>query len=176
MRFMQLLKYLASRLRTRLPSLRVPTAVGACARRVTSFAWSTAQTDIRSISYPFHHSTVFFFFTIRRPPTSTLFPYTTLFRSSDRRRFPAPMHTWWTTRHRSPRSEEHTSELQSRENLVCRLLLEKKKNPGARSSMTAWRCECVCDSCNCLNTLLHAYALVSRPYAYRPPSALVLVA
>src|SRR5215475_10803022 len=65
---------------------------------------------------------------IRRPPRSTLFPYTTLFRSAPGRR--------WTAGGRSAgrrpggrwrRSEEHTSELQSRENLVCRLLLEKKK-------------------------------------------------
>src|ERR1019366_10387192 len=70
-----------------------------------------------------------FFLMIRRPPRSTLFPYTTLFRSSawliprrsphlaDRRR-----------QNRYSRSEEHTSELQSLTNLVCRLLLEKKKN------------------------------------------------
>src|SRR5215475_10749413 len=68
----------------------------------------------------------FFFLMIRRPPRSTLFPYTTLFRSP-RPRAPAAGRT----RSRSPagpgRSEEHTSELQSRENLVCRLLLEKKK-------------------------------------------------
>src|SRR5256885_11803627 len=65
---------------------------------------------------------------IRRPPRSTLFPYTTLFRSGDHsrfraqsvsRRFAARMAAW--------RSEEHTSELQSPCNLVCRLLLEKKK-------------------------------------------------
>src|SRR6516165_3686569 len=65
---------------------------------------------------------------IRRPPRSTLFPYTTLFRSRSacvspctrtaRRRCPVDQ----------PRSEEHTSELQSQSNLVCRLLLEKKKN------------------------------------------------
>src|SRR5256885_8016493 len=78
---------------------------------------------------------------IRRPPRSTLFPYTTLFRSSRsafllRRRllrsrlrcphFPLPR----AARSRTPttRSEEHTSELQSPCNLVCRLLLEKKKN------------------------------------------------
>src|SRR5436309_8403167 len=76
----------------------------------------------------------FFFLMIRRPPRSTLFPYTTLFRSDERaaverdhalrvqpsdRRQVLP---------RAPvRSEEHTSELQSRENLVCRLLLEKKQ-------------------------------------------------
>src|SRR2546430_6151585 len=67
---------------------------------------------------------------IRRPPRSTLFPYTTLFRS------PAPgpcrqsPSTWWLVPFRrcgAPRSEEHTSELQSQSNLVCRLLLEKKK-------------------------------------------------
>src|SRR5947208_8052063 len=64
---------------------------------------------------------------LRRPPRSTLFPYTTLFRSSSpprtaRRRSPArsaPRLKW--------RSEEHTSELQSPDHLVCRLLLEKKK-------------------------------------------------
>src|SRR2546430_7738179 len=69
----------------------------------------------------------FFFLMIRRPPRSTLFPYTTLFRS----RLPA-CHV---SSHRlaacdtqvSARSEEHTSELQSQSNLVCRLLLEKKK-------------------------------------------------
>src|SRR5256885_11160435 len=89
----------------------------------------------------------FFFLMIRRPPRSTLFPYTTLFRSCWAhllRDFEAmrdrggqsqelgetllaqahQMFTWW---HR--RSEEHTSELQSPCNLVCRLLLEKKKQP-----------------------------------------------
>src|SRR2546422_7797772 len=85
----------------------------------------------------------FFFLMIRRPPRSTLFPYTTLFRSRGARLPPVvqdPLHllgrprrrradrgriTW----HGSPdrRSEEHTSELQSRLHLVCRLLLEKKK-------------------------------------------------
>src|SRR6266513_3972058 len=72
----------------------------------------------------------FFFLIIRRPPRSTLFPYTTLFRSSwsaagragpqtlfARQTLPAPF---------PPRSEEHTSELQSRFDFVCRLLLEKK--------------------------------------------------
>src|SRR5467141_4206726 len=68
-----------------------------------------------------------FFLMIRRPPRSTLFPYTTLFRSrlGDRRATGVRL----THRRRSPgsRSEEHTSELQSHLNLVCRLLLEKKK-------------------------------------------------
>src|SRR5476649_1165111 len=82
------------------------------------------------ISYVFTDASfVFFFLMIRRPPRSTLFPYTTLFRSA--RRDPE--------RHRLPqrfaagnppgnrRSEEHTSELQSHSDLVCRLLLAKKK-------------------------------------------------
>src|SRR4030066_1854766 len=71
------------------------------------------------------HSFLFFFLMIRRPPRSTLFPYTTLFRSAqdaggdqvqDHRLAPVD----------DARSEEHTSELQSHLNLVCRLLLEKK--------------------------------------------------
>src|SRR6266511_3642732 len=63
---------------------------------------------------------------IRRPPRSTLFPYTTLFRSETVSEDPArAMRKLFC--HQSQRSEEHTSELQSRENLVCRLLLEKKK-------------------------------------------------
>src|SRR6266446_7096919 len=69
---------------------------------------------------------VFFFLMIRRPPRSTLFPYTTLFRSA--RASGGCAHRWPASRCRwRPRSEEHTSELQSRCNLVCRLLLEKKK-------------------------------------------------
>src|SRR6266511_3837218 len=72
---------------------------------------------------------VFFFLMIRRPPISTLFPYTTLFRSrSSSRTLRARRSTSSTCRAASrSRSEEHTSELQSRENLVCRLLLEKNK-------------------------------------------------
>src|SRR6266481_8129918 len=70
----------------------------------------------------------FFFLMIRRPPRSTLFPYTTLFRSPW-----AFSSARCSTAARSPvrwpwRSEEHTSELQSQFHLVCRLLLEKKKN------------------------------------------------
>src|SRR6266511_5620703 len=68
----------------------------------------------------------FFFLMIRRPPRSTLFPYTTLFRSCCRRAGPCSCTGGARPGVRS-RSEEHTSELQSRENLVCRLLLEKKK-------------------------------------------------
>src|SRR5215475_15291680 len=79
---------------------------------------------------------VFFFLMIRRPPRSTLFPYTTLFRARRRRRRRLARRAGRARdllRHVRgvrvlPRSEEHTSELQSRENLVCRLLLEKKKN------------------------------------------------
>src|SRR6266480_6758285 len=68
----------------------------------------------------------FFFLMIRRPPRSTLFPYTTLFRSP-RARDSARAKGNGLQRERSWRSEEHTSELQSHVNLVCRLLLEKKK-------------------------------------------------
>src|SRR3712207_7227740 len=86
----------------------------------------------------------FFFLMIRRPPRSTLFPYTTLFRSASAPRATPSTHRATrrmstssprAARRRSPprassrasRSEEHTSELQSRQYLVCRLLLEKKK-------------------------------------------------
>src|SRR2546427_7659506 len=85
----------------------------------------------------------FFFLMIRRPPRSTLFPYTTLFRSRlfrhaggegpQGRRLHGhpgelePGHDHDRRRARRSRSEEHTSELQSQSNLVCRLLLEKKK-------------------------------------------------
>src|SRR2546428_9080864 len=65
---------------------------------------------------------------IRRPPRSTLFPYTTLFRSLARRRWRGCLRgARRGVRCRAARSEEHTSELQSRSDLVCRLLLEKKK-------------------------------------------------
>src|SRR2546422_4401012 len=89
---------------------------------------------------------------IRRPPRSTLFPYTTLFRSTSRRLF-HPVPAAW----RSPignssvtRSEEHTSELQSRLHLVCRLLLEKKKKqvnprPALRRTPDQPRGVLVCD-------------------------------
>src|SRR2546427_5908625 len=83
---------------------------------------------------------IFFFLMIRRPPRSTLFPYTTLFRSpAARLPLPAPTRARsGSARDTGPaypacratpacRSEEHTSELQSQSNLVCRLLLEKKK-------------------------------------------------
>src|SRR2546426_1299084 len=80
---------------------------------------------------------MFFFLMIRRPPRSTLFPYTTLFRSHVQNGRPTAIEdfvTGWQlvggSRWGRPvgRSEEHTSELQSPCNLVCRLLLEKKKN------------------------------------------------
>src|SRR2546422_2581050 len=80
----------------------------------------------------------FFFLMIRRPPRSTLFPYTTLFRSGWTRRSPVSVETRPADARRSAataggcRSEEHTSELQSRLHLVCRLLLEKKKQTNTR--------------------------------------------
>src|SRR5688572_32080930 len=101
---------------------------------------------------------------IRRPPRSTLFPYTTLFRSGSRHAFYVPRGRqdrlvrkrggWWDLldtahdlnqcqwRPLGVRSEEHTSELQSQSNLVCRLLLEKKKN-HARNSSLVEDCELV---------------------------------
>src|SRR2546430_10100970 len=82
---------------------------------------------------------------IRRPPRSTLFPYTTLFRSSSVSPFGvilptrmspaftcAPIRTMPRSSRSTSRSEEHTSELQSQSNLVCRLLLEKKKQQRLR--------------------------------------------
>src|SRR5947199_10650592 len=82
-----------------------------------------------------------FFFMLRHPQRSTLFPYTTLFRSCNRTRWSASFwiarwrwrsDCWASSRRAAPicpsiRSEEHTSELQSLRHLVCRLLLEKKK-------------------------------------------------
>src|ERR1039458_10807046 len=77
----------------------------------------------------------FFFLMIRRPPRSTLFPYTTLFRSPwPPTTVPAASSRSWAAPR--ARSEEHTSELQSLRHLVCRLLLEKKKQQKRRSS--AW--------------------------------------
>src|SRR5437870_8214705 len=79
---------------------------------------------------------LFFFLMIRRPPRSTLFPYTTLFRSCTARSAHAWIHRTarGTTTRCLARSEEHTSELQSRGHLVCRLLLEKKKKSALRLS------------------------------------------
>src|SRR5262249_61790247 len=97
---------------------------------------------------PSLHSFLFFFFflMIRRPPRSTLFPYTTLFRSELFGTMTGMNMTHMPYRGAAPamtdllggqvqvmRSEEHTSELQSLTNLVCRLLLEKKKNKGHNS-------------------------------------------
>src|SRR2546430_5026019 len=98
---------------------------------------------------------------IRRPPRSTLFPYTTLFRSPKSNHFHALFVPWlipglppgvWPSDDTilcarisdsmsccpSWRSEEHTSELQSQSNLVCRLLLEKKKSYGGRVGVALW--------------------------------------
>src|SRR2546427_165256 len=118
----------------------------------------------------------FFFLMIRRPPRSTLFPYTTLFRSKkskpsglipSMKASPLPVRIttrlWWS----SPiawRSEEHTSELQSQSNLVCRLLLEKKKKKGSSRRVRTKEREkqrlqlpsthvSVCSTVTCLNLL-----------------------
>src|SRR2546421_8542965 len=106
---------------------------------------------------------LFFFLMIRRPPRSTLFPYTTLFRSR-------PMVGNWsgggvfsdtprnaTIAPSERRSEEHTSELQSRSDLVCRLLLEKKKNRIEREKIRIFR-------------ILHGYNVRSTDPTSQPPS------
>src|SRR2546425_8608769 len=92
---------------------------------------------------------------IRRPPRSTLFPYTTLFRSSPRSpprsprlasspRGPPPPPPPPPRRPRPPRSEEHTSELQSLAYLVCRLLLEKeKRGPTATAAPVSYKSSCL---------------------------------
>src|SRR2546429_9973704 len=84
--------------------------------------------------HPESEALFFFFLMIRRPPRSTLFPYTTLFRSNTAVTITDPMIAPKrnssidpTLRYLTIRSEEHTYELQSRLHLVCRLLLEKKK-------------------------------------------------
>src|SRR5437773_8997306 len=88
----------------------------------------------------------FFFLMLRRPPRSTLFPYTTLFRSVFIRRVIQELHALLTRRSLflrrtgkpKVRSEEHTSELQSHHDLVCRLLLEKKKKIKNTSLITLY--------------------------------------
>src|SRR5260370_31095249 len=102
-----------------------------------------------------HPFLLFFFLMIRRPPRSTLFPYTTLFRSTPRS-FPLSMACSFAhspTRMPPARSEEHTSELQSHLNLVCRLLLEKKKRKPQLAAYTLFR--------------------VSRPSRLRCPTSLL---
>src|SRR2546426_6007490 len=106
----------------------------------------------------------FFFLMIRRPPRSTLFPYTTLFRSVScastvrvHRSFQSPRPPC-ARRSRSssgarPRSEEHTSELQSPCNLVCRLLLEKKKQPST-VSWHGWTSSAGEDQRSCAGNLM----------------------
>src|ERR1039457_1930116 len=99
---------------------RLHSAVAPVRRRRRSLGVSPAL--VRSVHFFFF----FFFLMIRRPPRSTLFPYTTLFRSE----YGNQKLVWSETRVNGPaifRSEEHTSELQSPCNLVCRLLLEKKQ-------------------------------------------------
>src|SRR2546429_3795790 len=107
------------------------------------------------------YSIFFFFLMIRRPPRSTLFPYTTLFRSIRNVRIPVPFYgpayslsqieealkefhdrievrSFQNLLETCTRSEEHTSELQSRLHLVCRLLLEKKKKSASHGIRTTF--------------------------------------
>src|SRR5207247_4512133 len=97
---------------------------------------------------------------LRRPPSSTLFPYTTLFRSRPPRVRRREARRRGTRRRCSRRSEEHTSELQSRVDLVCRLLLEKKKE------RLALLCECTHESPQHLQCLVHdaEQATIDRTY------------
>src|SRR5947209_15070440 len=101
---------------------------------------------------------------IRRPPRSTLFPYTTLFRSPEpAQSSPEPPRRWKAapacadalTTDRRARSEEHTSELQSRQYLVCRLLLEKKKKNNRRLYEKAQRTYAVCTTLSRHSCRLH---------------------
>src|SRR2546429_4901124 len=107
---------------------------------------------------PVYTLTLFFFLMIRRPPRSTLFPYTTLFRSS--RGCCACSRAWAWVTWAPGRSEEHTSELQSRLHLVCRLLLEKKKITEDVS---------LAGACRAGNERLHACSsLAARGTGYTP--------
>src|SRR5437764_6014757 len=101
---------------------------------------------------------------IRRPPRSTLFPYTTLFRAfgpcsfTTYRNFPErskAIRKGWVPVPITPRSEEHTSELQSPMYLVCRLLLEKKKKKNTRISHTISRYMTTAET--------HSHLITSRP-------------
>src|SRR5256885_12771226 len=107
-----------------------------------------------------HHQTLFFFFLmIRRPPRSTLFPYTTLFRSGSRdgqRMGDWKMADTMIVDGLWDRSEEHTSELQSPCNLVCRLLLEKKKKNQARAQTLLLFASPMTDPLYDLASILHS--------------------
>src|SRR6185437_16692797 len=86
------------------------------------------KVSVVTLRYNSHVSFIFFFFLmIRRPPRSTLFPYTTLFRSMMTLEWHVPLGPVEPPSGHRVRSEVHTSELQSLAYLVCRLLLEKKK-------------------------------------------------
>src|SRR2546429_2503091 len=90
----------------------------------------------------------FFFLMIRRPPRSTLFPYTTLFRSLEGRPGLQVYRGALDARSAHKRSEEHTSELQSRLHLVCRLLLEKKKYTTRYARPTERMCRVTMIACH----------------------------
>src|SRR5690349_22416270 len=83
---------------------------------------------------------------IRRPPRSTLFPYTTLFRSACLGERGGSRHAGRRAHSRACRSEEHTSELQSRRDLVCRLLLEKKKKNTQNRERDIEKAEAACET------------------------------
>src|SRR5690242_21074098 len=97
------------------------------------------NTVVLAVTFMLFLLSMFFFLMIRRPPRSTLFPYTTLFRSYTGLYGRAGGVKGWHFLTGDERSEEHTSELQSHVNLVCRLLLEKKKKTSARTDLPASR-------------------------------------
>src|SRR6202034_4671817 len=113
----------------------------------------------------------FFFLMIRRPPRSTLFPYTTLFRSHQSERSGKPDRHAGSGHPRglAQRSEEHTSELQSQSNLVCRLLLEKKKKTHKTTLSSYLRASaCNTDSrplCALFYTLRQLYHLLFSSFS-----------
>src|SRR6266704_1994193 len=135
-------------------------------------------------SYYFFFTFFIFFLMIPRPPRSTLFPYTTLFRShATRRAYPNARAFGRGGQAGGGRSEEHTSELQSRFELVCRLLLEKKK----LCARAKWNCGRYSTSRRRreLSLVFGAiqpgarrpgtdHALVFCLYRYRPPKARLL--
>src|ERR1022692_4252234 len=111
---------------------------------------------------------------IRRPPRSTLFPYTTLFRSGCHKTSGCSYFDASTRRLGGWGSEEHTSELQSPCNLVCRLLLEKKKNKNT-TCPTSPRTPALFTDSICVASLTSCYLRVSRGLSFSLPSCISLL-
>src|SRR5438552_13388196 len=111
---------------------------------------------------PIHSFLIFFFLLIRRPPRSTLFPYTTLFRSRATplvQSFRSSVASHRKHLYEQRRSEEHTSELQSPDHLVCRLLLEKKKKKSRWKRATMFLQSTISSSRSFSTSLSTAFSL-----------------